>query len=370
MLIRRIQVFHVGMELSSPFETSFGVERTRHTVLVRVEESGGEEGWGEAPVSLRPLYGPETVGTAWHALRDFLIPALVGTEVSGPGEFLSRVSRFRGHRMAKAALDGALWDLRSRLEGIPLWRALGGVRERVESGVSVGIQPSVGELLRVVGDYLEAGYVRVKLKIRPGWDLEPLSAVRGEHPDVPLQADANGAYSLRDYPHLRALDRLDLLMLEQPLRPGDLVDHALLARLLRTPICLDESVLSAEDAAAAMRLGACSVLNLKPPRVGGLTEARRVHDLWAGAGLPLWIGGMLETGVGRAHLVAAATLPGVSLPNDVSASDRYFPEDLVDPPWTLGPGGTLEAPSRPGIGVEVLEDRLERYTVKSEEFRR
>ena len=370
VLIRSVEIFHVAMGLVEPFETSFGVENVRHTLLFKVEERGGEVGWGEAPVSVGPWYSPETVSTAWHVSRDFLIPPIVGAEIEGPEDFLERTSRVRGHRMARAGLEFALWDLKAKLEGRPLSEVIGGTKERVQVGVSVGIQPGVEETLRVVESYLERGYRRVKLKIRPGWDRQPAQAVREAHPDLRLMVDANGAYTLADIERLRALDDLDLMMIEQPLRPRNLLAHAELARHLETPLCLDESVESVDDAVEALQLDSALVLNLKPARVGGLLESLRIHDLWAGsAGRPLWVGGLLETGVGRAFLVATASLPGVTMPSDISASDRYYEEDLVEPPWTLNEDGTLSVPGRPGIGVEVVEERVEKYTVRRDEIR-
>jgi len=365
-----VEMFHVAMGLVEPFETSFGVENVKHTLLFRVEERGGEVGWGEAPVSIGPWYSPETVSTAWHVSRDFLIPPIVGSEIDGPEEFLQRTSRVRGHRMARAGLEFALWDLRAKLEGRPLRDLIGGTKDRVEVGVSVGIQPNAEQTLRVVEGYLERGYRRVKLKIRPGWDRQPVKAVRDAHPDLRLMVDANGAYTLADVERLRALDGFGLMMIEQPLRPRNLLAHAELARRLETPLCLDESVESVDDAVEALQLDSAMILNLKPARVGGLVESLQIHDLWASsAGRPLWIGGLLETGIGRAFQVAASSLPGVTMPSDISASDRYYEEDLVDPPWSLNADGTLSVPPGPGIGVEVLEERVERYTVRREEIR-
>ncbi|GAB6148668.1 o-succinylbenzoate synthase [Stetteria hydrogenophila] len=367
-VLRRVRVYEVWVRLREGFETSFGRTLERPALLVRVEERGGEEGWAEVVAGEGPWYSCETHETALHVIRDYLahmLPAEV--EARRVSEAFSRV---RGHEMAKAGLEMAVWDLEARLAGKPLWRYIGGVRGRIESGVSVGIQRSVEELVRVVGRYLEQGYRRVKVKIKPGWDVEPLEALRREYPDTPLQADANAAYTLRDALHLKRLDRFNLLMLEQPLHWRDLVDHAELARILETPICLDESIKDAEDARRAYRLNAAWVINVKPGRVGGIMESLRIHDLWHGVfGRPLWIGGMLETGVGRGHLVALATLPGVKYPNDVSASDRYYEEDIVEPPWTLNRDGTITAPEKPGIGVEVLVDKVEAMARRVIEFK-
>jgi O-succinylbenzoate synthase len=350
------------MPLKVPFRTSFGETRLRPALLVRVEEKGGEEGWGEVVAGEGPWYSCETFETAFHVIRDYLVEAL---EKSGgdPWAFLQAASRIRGHNMAKAGLEEALWDLQARHAGLPLWKALGGVREYVESGVSVGIAPNIETLLDWVSSYLEAGYQRIKLKIKPGWDVNVVERVRREFPDVPLQVDANAAYTLADIEVFRKMENTHLLMIEQPLDPDDLVDHAILASKLRTPICLDESIKKPKHAIDALKLESAQVINLKPGRVGGLSESLRIHDIWyCQAGRPLWIGGMLETGIGRAHLVALGTLPGVSYPNDISASERYYDEDLVEPPWTLTREGRILAPDKPGIGVEILHDRVEKYS--------
>mgnify|MGYP001772660699 CR=1 FL=1 len=358
MELRSIELVEVWVRLKSEFETSFGKTVERPAILVRVEERGGEEGWAEVVADSGPWYSYETNETAWHVIRDFIVPSLRGDVTPrGLGSLLSRI---RGHNMAKAGVEMALWDLEARLSSRPLWRHIGGVRREILSGVSVGIQPTPDQLVRVVSGYLEQGYGRVKIKIRPGYDVEPVRALRqalGE--GLRLQVDANAAYTLSDIEVFRQLDSYGLLMIEQPLGWRDLVDHAELARHLRTPICLDESVQDVDDARKAYQLGSAMVLNVKPARVGGLAETLRIHDFWhLVARRGMWIGGMLETGVGRAHLVAAATLPGVTYHNDISASDRYYEEDIVEPPWTLNRDGTITAPERAGIGVEVLVDRI------------
>ncbi|MDW8035553.1 MAG: o-succinylbenzoate synthase [Candidatus Korarchaeum sp.] len=358
---RKLDLFLVEMKLVSAFEISSGVTERRQGVIVRLEEDG-LVGWGEAPADSQPFYSYETSETAFYIIKEFLSKPSI--EAESPEDFLRRVQNVRGHQMAKAGVEMALWDLEAKKRGIPLWKLLGGVKEEVESGVSVGIQKSSSELLKVVANYLDEGYRRVKLKIKPGWDLEVLNVVRREYPNLPLQVDANAAYRLQDWPTLRKLDRYDLLMVEQPLDFDDLLDHSILARMMRTPICLDESIKKPEDAYKAYRLGSCSVINVKPARVGGLCNTKLIHDFCSSVGMPIWIGGMLETGVGRGHLVAAATLPNVKFPNDISASRRYYEEDLVDPPWELTSRGTIRAPSSLGIGVEVLEERLRKYSLK------
>ncbi len=363
--IRRLEAVEVWMPLKSEFTTSFGSTRLRPAILVRVEEEGGEEGWGEIVAGEGPWYSHETVWTAWHVLRDYIVRLM--PREADPEAFNRSVSGIRGHNMAKAGVEMALWDLRARLESKPLWRLLGGVRSRVPVGVSVGIQASIEELLRVVAGYLEQGYRRVKLKIKPGWDLEPVEAVRREYPDLALQVDANAAYSFLDAPRLAALDDYGLLMIEQPFHYEDLVWHADFQSMVSTPICLDESITGPHRAMEALRLDAARVINVKPGRVGGIQASLEIHGKWSlWAGRPIWIGGMLETGIGRGHLVALATLPGVRYPSDISASDRYYEEDIVDEPWTLNPDSTISARERPGIGVDPDWGRIEKYARRRE----
>ena len=365
MEIKRLELRLIRMKLKEPFTTSFGTEYVREALLVKVVGEGGEVGWGEVVASSGPWYSYETVGTAWHIIKDFIAPKLLKVSDVDPREFPKLVPSIRGHNMAKAGVEYALWDLKGRLEGRSLKELFGGVKDRVVVGVSVGIKGSIEELLKVVSKYIDEGYCRIKLKIKPGWDIEPVKAVKKEFPDVPIQVDANAAYELSDLPVLKELDRLDLLMIEQPLHYKDLLNHARLARLLKTPICLDESVTDHRDFISACELGSCSILNLKPGRVGGINESLLIHDLSRYFGVPIWIGGMLETGIGRAFLVALASLPNVKYPSDISASSRYWAEgDIVEPPWTLGPNSTLEVPNKPGLGVEVLEDRIRELTTK------
>ena len=328
---------------------------------MRLVDSSGEEGWGEVPAGEGPWYSEETVHTAWLAITRWL-HRLVPREPE-PESFQEAARRVRGHRMAKAGIDMALWDLRARLAGEPLYRAIGGEERPVPVGVSIGIQPSLDELVRLVGRYIERGYRRVKIKIKPGWDVEAVRRLRREYPEVPLQVDANAAYSLLDWPRLRQLDEHRLLMIEQPLHYEDLVDHAELRRLLETPICLDESIRSPLHARWALQLGSADIVNLKPARVGGVTPSLEIHRLWSiEAGRPLWIGGMLETGIGRAFQVALGTLPGVRFPSDIGESSRYYKRDIIREPWVLEPGGYLRPRRGPGIGVEVDWSALGIYT--------
>lgn len=355
--LERLRLIVLRLPLVHPFRTSFGEEREREVLLVSVE-GDGMKGWGECVASSGPWYSYETVGTALHVIRDFIVPLLREASLETPRDFPTLVAPIRGHPMAKAAVEAALWDLYCRLKGVPLWREIGGVREEVVSGVSIGIQSSIPELIERVRGFVERGYPRVKLKVKPGWDVRVLEAVREEFPGIKLQVDANCAYTPGD-PVLSEFDRFGLLLLEQPFHHEDLLDHARLAREIRTPICLDESITSPHRAWEALELGACSVINIKQGRVGGLTAAMEIHDLAQDRGIPVWCGGMLETGVGRALNVALATLPNFSLPNDISASERYFSVDIAHPPFELTPRGTIPVPPGPGIGVEVDEARIE-----------
>ena len=364
MKLTGVELRHIAMPLVSPFRTSFGTQTTRDILLVRVlsEEA---EGWGECVAMASPVYSPEYIDGAADVLRRFLVPALVA---AGPVDAIAVsgvLERFKGHQMAKAALEMAVLDAELRTEGRSFARELGAVHDRVPCGVSVGIMDSIPELLDAVGGYLDEGYVRIKLKIEPGWDVEPVRAVRERFGDeVLLQVDANTAYVPADARHLAQLDPFDLLLIEQPLDEDDLLGHADLARQLRTPVCLDESITSARDAAAAIRLGATQVVNIKPGRVGGYLEARRIHDVCVAHGVPVWCGGMLETGLGRAANVALAALPGFVLPGDTSASDRYYATDITEP-FVLD-DGHLAVPTGAGLGVQPVPDLLEEVTTSAE----
>lgn len=368
MRIERVELRHVRMALVAPFVTSMGVETDEEHVLVRVD-AGDVTGWGECVAQATPFYSSETTQTAWHVLRDFLVPAVVGKDLADVGAAIALNARVRGHAMAKAGLEAALWDAFAKARGVSLSALLGGTRRRIDVGVSIGIQASPSELVKVVGGYLAEGYRRIKIKIAPGHDLSFVKAVRKEYPAIPLQVDANSAYELTDVDTFRAMDDLGLLLVEQPLGYDDIFDHAALQRELKTAICLDESIHSVADARAALELGSCRVINIKPGRVGGYSQSRLIHDLCAARGVPVWHGGMLETGIGRAGNVALASLPNFTLPGDISASRRYYREDLVEPAFEVAPDGTMAVPTGPGIGVEVLADRLEKVTVRRKEFR-
>jgi len=358
--LERVELVRVAIPLVTPFRTSFGTMTTKDTFLLRVVTDTGE-GWSEFAGDPEPLYCAEFVAGAEIVLRDVLLPraaALPALTAPALGPALGGV---KGHELAKAALETAVLDAELRSYGMSLATYLGAVRERVPAGVSVGIRPTVGELLDDVEGYLAEGYVRIKLKIEPGWDLEPVRAVRERFGDaVPLQVDANAAYTLADAEHLRRLDAFGLLLVEEPLAGGDLYAHARLQQRLATPVCLDESLHDARGTASAIALDACRAVNVKPARVGGYLEARRVHDVAHAHGVPVWCGGMLETGIGRAANLALAALPGCTLPGDTSASARYFAEDITEP-FVLT-DGHLPVPRGPGIGVRPLPEALRRFT--------
>jgi O-succinylbenzoate synthase len=364
--IEQVVLRLVEMPLGFRFRTSFGEMTKKRFLLVEVK-SGGRSGWGECVAEDGPFYSPETTDSARSVLARFLAPLVLGRDLTTAAELDRLAARVRGNRMAKGALETALRDLFARAEGVSLARSLGGTRTAIEVGVSLGLQPTVGETVEAVKRHVAQGYRRIKLKIEPGADVDRVSAAREAFPDLPLTVDANAAYTLETSGPLVALDAFGLDYIEQPLHHEDLVDHARLAKTLSTPICLDESIRSAADAAAAIALGACRVINVKIGRVGGHGEALRIHEVAAGAGVPLWCGGMLESGVGRAHNIAVATLPGFSKPGDTSSSSRYFEEDIVEPRPEAA-DGLMPVPAGPGIGVEVRRDVLSRFTLETVEL--
>ncbi len=368
MRIERAELRAIALPLLHPFETSFGVEHEKHCLILSLH-CEGVTGWGECVAMSGPWYSEETTGTAWHILTEFLLPRVLGVSLDSADDLLSRLARVRGNNMARATVEGAFLDALARSRNISLSEMLGGVLPEIPSGVSIGIQSSPSDLVATVERELQANYRRVKLKIRPGADLEYVREVRRRFPDIQIMVDANSAYQATDASHLRGLDEYGLTMIEQPLAHDDIVDHAILARQLATPLCLDESIHSTEDARKALNLGSCRVINIKSGRMGGLTESVRTHDLCRDPGVPVWCGGMLETNIGRAHNVALASLPNFTLPGDVSASERYFAEDIAFPNFELTSAGTIPVPSGPGIGVEVDESRLAQVTLRREEFR-
>jgi O-succinylbenzoate synthase len=370
MKIQSVDLHHIELPLVHPFETSFGRETTRPSILVAVT-GGSRVGWGECVAQEGPWYSYETIETAWHVLRDFLVPAVLGRELDAPQDVAMALRPVRGHAMAKAALENAVWDLFAQAAGVSLAQLLSQSsassqphvpRGRVAVGVSVGIEPSLDALLARIASYVADGYARVKLKIKPGWDVDVVAAVRERWPAIPLQVDANSAYTLDDAPILRQLDQFDLLLIEQPLHHEDMVDHARLQRQLRTPICLDESIHSPQHARWALDIEACQVINVKVGRVGGFTAAVAIHDLAAERSVPVWCGGMLETNVGRAGNLALAALPNFTLPGDISASARYYHQDIAEPNFVLNPDSTITVPTAPGLGVRVLPQRLAAHT--------
>lgn len=367
MKIEAIEILRVHMPLVAPFRTSFGTQYEREMLLLRVR-TPDTEGWGECVAMSDPLYSSEYVDGVEDVLRRFMIPDILSMPDVTANSIGHRLGKYKGHRMAKAALEMAILDAELRTQNISFASSLGAVTNHVPSGVSVGIMDSVPALLDVVEQYLSEGYARIKLKIEPGWDIAPVRAVREKFgDDILLQVDANTAYTLGDAQHLAKLDPFDLLLIEQPLEEEDVVGHAELARRVRTPICLDESIVSASTAAAAIKLGACEIVNIKPGRVGGYLEARRIHDVCVAHGVPVWCGGMLETGLGRAANVALAALPGFTLPGDISASNRFYTQDLTEP-FVLENGG-LAVPTGPGLGVAPLPDRLKEFTVSALDVR-
>ena len=370
--IRSIVLREVALNLKEPFQISSGTQSHRRILLVQVRDADGAEGWGECTTGEFPNYSPETTDTGWLALREWVAPRVLGRTFAGPQEIFPVLDHnFRGHHMAKAAVEMGAWELAARIEGVSLSAKLGGTRSSIRVGISLGIQESPAALVEKARAALERGYRKVKIKIKPGADFEYVSAVREAlGPEAPLMADANNAYGVEDIASLQALDKLGLMMIEQPLAWDDLLRHAHLQNLLKTPICLDESITSVERADDMLHLGAGRIVNIKPGRVGGFTSSKAIHDLCAGHGIPVWCGGMLESGVGRGHNVALASLPNFTLPGDLSPSERYWEQDIVTPEWTMDDKGWIEVPAnRPGIGAEVDRDRVENLTVRREELR-
>lgn len=362
--LRSIELTEINLPLVHFFETSFGRTYERRIILVRVEDIDGAEGWGEVTAGEAPGYSDEWTESAWVTIEKILAPMVVGREFEAAGDVWSSMSWVRGHRMAKSAIETACWDLEAKKLGVPLWRHLGGVNREIECGVSIGIQDSIEQLLDKIRVELEAGYKRIKIKISPRWDYDVIKAVRQEFGDIPLMGDANSAYTLNDIDKLRSLDEFNLMMLEQPLGYDDIVDHAKLQREIQTPICLDEPIKSPDDARKAIELGSGKIINLKNGRVGGHTQSKLVEQTAREAGIPVWCGGMLESGIGRAHNIAISTLVGYRLPGDVSASKRYWHEDIIEPAVEVSPNGTITAPEAPGIGFEVRRDRIERVAAR------
>ncbi len=362
MNIECISLHHISMPLVAPFETSFGRETDRQCILITLQ-ADGLTGYGECVATRDPGYNYETAGTAWHILKDFVAPLILGQDIIDAADFQRRVDGIRGHHLAKAGVEMALWDLLGKRDGRSLKDMFGGTREKVAVGVSVGIQESAAALVRTVDSYLAKGYRRVKIKIKPGREIEETSAVRAAYPDLLLQVDANSAYTLETAGVLRPLDDLDLLLIEQPLYEDDIWDHRKLQAAFKTPICLDESILSPRHARYALEMEACKIINIKPARIAGLSQAITIHDYCQERNVPVWCGGMLETGVGRASNLAIASLPGFILPGDISASDRYYQRDITNERFVLNDDSTIDVPNGPGLGVTIDEDALKQFTL-------
>jgi O-succinylbenzoate synthase len=368
MKIKQVRLRHMKLDLLHPFTTSFGTEYDRDFILVEAISDEGISGWAESVAMLDPLYNEETVKTNWHILEDYLIPILLKNEINHPDELSETYfAHIRGNYMAKAALEGAVWDLFAKQQKASLSSVLGGTKKQIEVGVSIGIKDSIQETLETIDSRLAEGYKRFKLKIKPGWDLNLIDKVREVYPDIPLMADANSAYTLQDMDRLVALDHYSLMMIEQPLAYNDIIDHAELQGRINTPVCLDESIHSLEDARKALKLGSCKIINIKVGRVGGLTQARKIHDLCQEQDIPVWCGGMLESGIGRAHNIAITSLPNFTLPGDTAASSLYWAEDIIDPEVTVD-NGLINVPSSPGIGFEPSLEKISKYTLFSRTY--
>ncbi len=363
MKIESVNVRELRMQLKAPYETSAGVEWDRRILLVQAT-SEGLSGWGEVTVDHTPSFTSETTDTAWHVLSDFLVPMLLGGNVEGGRAAGALMDSVRGHEMARAALENAVWDIEAQRSGLPLGVQLGGTLEEIPCGAALGIQPTLDALFTKINAELEAGYQRIKLKIKPGHDIEIVEQVRREFPEIDLMVDGNSAYRPEDAQIFEQLDDLNLMMIEQPLWWDDIFEHAKLQAKLRTPICLDESVRNLHLASEAIELKACRILNIKLGRVGGHSAARKIHDLCLTSGTPAWCGGMLESGIGRAHNIAMSTLPGFVLPGDVSASQRYWNEDIIEPEVEVTPHGTIKVPNTAGLGYSVRTDLVDKLTVR------
>ncbi|MGA8297847.1 MAG: o-succinylbenzoate synthase [Terriglobales bacterium] len=369
MKIQSVTLREIRMPLVHFFETSFGRVYTRRILLVSID-ADGVRGWGECVAGEDPFYSSEWIESAWPTITRYLAPALLAGEVGSGRDCGSLFARVRGHRMAKSALENAVWDAEARQKQVPLWKLLGGSRREIACGVSIGIQDSPEQLLEKIAIELAAGYRRIKVKVKPGWDLNILEKIRARWSDIVLSVDANSAYTLDEVEHLRKFDAFNLLMIEQPLWDDEIYLHARLQKAIETSICLDEAIHHARSADFALETGACRIINVKVGRVGGFTEALRIHDVALRHNVPVWCGGMLESGVGRAHNVALSTLENFRLPGDVSASKRYWSEDIIEPEVEVRPDGMIAVPDEPGTGYQVREDRVRKFTVREETIRR
>ena len=360
MIIKQIDVFLMEMKMKTPFSTSFGTVQNKKFYIVKTTDESGIIGWGEGVAFEFPWYTEETVETSLHMLEQFLIPLVLQRPIEHPSEVDRLFQSIRRNQMAKASIEGAIWDVYAKLQNKSLVNVIGGMQSVIDVGISIGIEPTIEKQLQVIEQFLQQGYKRIKIKIKPGWDVEVVKAIRDRFGDIPLMVDANSAYTLNDIPLLKQLDPFNLLMIEQPLAHDDIVDHATLQHEINTPICLDESICSYEDARRAIEIGACKVVNLKIGRVGGITQAIKIHDLCVAKGIDLWCGGMLEAGIGRAHNVVITSLAGFNLPGDTAASSKYWEEDIITPEVTVH-NGVITVPSTAGIGYEVDESKLLKY---------
>lgn len=369
MKIERIELLHIVIPLRLPFETSYGRDDNMEKLLLKIYTQDMVT-YSECVAEVLPTYSYETIGTAKEILKTCIFPLILGREIAGPKEYCRLTSWIRGHEMARACVENAFWILTALEKGVSLAALLGGSREKIVSGVSIGIQDTPESLVDLVGGYLDEGYPRIKIKIKPGMDLKFIEAVRKHYPNIALMVDANNAYSLNDIDTLQAFDEYDLMMAEQPLDYDDIIDHSKLKKMIKTPICLDESIHSPYFARVAIELDACQIMNMKQARVGGLTAAIEIHDLCMKHNIGIWCGGMMETGIGRALNVALSTLPNFVYPSDISASDRYWDRDIIDPGFALNRDGTIDVPVGPGLGVTVNEETIRRYAIGHEVFRK
>ncbi|MEC5423841.1 o-succinylbenzoate synthase [Virgibacillus sp. C22-A2] len=368
MKITEITIRHLQMKLKAPFTTSFGTFTTKEFLLLEAKDEAGTVGWGESVAFNAPWYNEETLQTNWHMLEDFLIPLILNKELNHPDEVNEIFAPIRKNNMAKSTLEGAVWDIYAQQTNQSLAKALGGTKDKIEVGISIGIQESIEALVALVDGYVKEGYKRIKVKIKPGWDVDVMRTLRENFPNVAIMADANSAYSLEDIDLLKQLDAFDLTMIEQPLASDDIIDHAQLQKELKTPICLDESIHSLEDARKAVELGSTKIINIKIGRVGGLTEAKKIHDYCEANGIPVWCGGMLESGVGRSHNVALTTLSNFILPGDTAGSSRYWENDIIVPE-VVATDGYIDVPQTTGIGYEVDREAVEAYTIAKKDYK-
>jgi O-succinylbenzoate synthase len=363
--VKTIELIEINLPLVHFFETSFGRTYERRIILVRVEDADGDEGWGEVTCGESPGYSDEWTDSAWVTAEKILAPMVAGKTFEAAADVSDTMKWARGHRMAKSSIETACWDLEAKKLGVPLWRHLGGVNQTIECGVSIGIQDNIEQLLEKIQVESDAGYRRIKIKIAPHWDYDIIKAVREHFGDILLMGDANSAYTLADIDKLKSLDEFNLMMLEQPLSNEDIIDHAKLQREIRTPICLDEPIKSVDDARKAIELGSGKIINLKNGRVGGHTQSKKIESICRANDIPVWCGGMLESGIGRAHNIAISTLAGYTMPGDVSASKRYWHEDIIEPAVEVSAEGTITATENPGIGFEIKQDRIEKATSRN-----